>query len=313
MLRFHIYDVFTTTPFTGNPLAIVEGADDLSTAQMQTLARQFNLSETIFIQRPEDPAHTARVRIFFPTAEIPFAGHPTIGCALHLAGETETHVTLEEQAGLVPVTITRRGDGPALAEFTAPKTPHRHAPTPPQALIARALGIPPTDLGPTDPGVWQGGPAFLYVPVTDLSTLATARPCEPAWSELMAMADVDSAYLYTPTVTGYRARMFSPTAGIPEDAGHGIGQRHSRGPASGQWRPARGHDHDHPHPGRRDGPPLRHPPDRDRHGRIARADPHRGPCNAHRLRHDPAPLTRSFQPARPGLYGFPWFSISCAA
>lgn len=221
MLRFHIYDVFTTTPFTGNPLAIVEGADDLTTAQMQTLARQFNLSETIFIQRPENPSHTARVRIFFPTAEIPFAGHPTIGCALHLAGGRDTTITLEEQAGLVPVTITRQEDGAALAEFTAPRTPERHAPTPPQALIARALGIPPAGIGPQDPGVWQGGPAFLYIPVTDLSTLATARPCEPAWSELMAMADVDSAYLYTPTATGYRARMFSPTAGIPEDPATG--------------------------------------------------------------------------------------------
>ena len=220
MLRFHIYDVFTTTPFTGNPLAIVEGADDLATAQMQTLARQFNLSETIFIQRPENPAHTARVRIFFPTAEIPFAGHPTIGCALHLAGEAETLITLEEQAGLVPVTITRQ-DGVARAEFTAPRTPERHAPTPPQALIARALGLAATDLGPADPGVWQGGPAFLYVPLTDLAALATARPCEPAWSELMDAAEVDSAYLYTPTPTGYRARMFSPTAGIPEDPATG--------------------------------------------------------------------------------------------
>ncbi|MDG3040791.1 PhzF family phenazine biosynthesis protein [Roseicyclus marinus] len=220
MLRFHIYDVFTTTPFTGNPLAIVEGADDLTTAQMQTIARQFNLSETLFIQRPEDPAHTAKVRIFFPTAEIPFAGHPTIGCALHLAGETETDITLEEQAGLVPVTITRQG-GAALAEFTAPKAPQRHASTPPLPLIATALGLAPTDLGPTDPGVWQGGPAFLYVPVTDLATLAAARPMEPAWSDLMTSADVDSAYLYTQTATGYRARMFSPTAGIPEDPATG--------------------------------------------------------------------------------------------
>ncbi len=220
MLSFHIYDVFTTTPFTGNPLAIVEGADDLTTAQMQTLARQFNLSETIFVQRPADPAHTARVRIFFPTAEIPFAGHPTIGCALHLAGETATHVTLEEEAGLVPVSITRDGTT-ALAEFTAPKLPIRHAPVPPHAMIAAALGILPARIGPHDPGVWQGGPAFLYVPVTDLATLAAARPLEPQWSDLMDAAQVDSAYLYTATPDGYRARMFSPGAGIPEDPATG--------------------------------------------------------------------------------------------
>ncbi|PWK61045.1 PhzF family phenazine biosynthesis protein [Roseicyclus mahoneyensis] len=220
MLRFHIYDVFTTTPFTGNPLAIVEGADDLTTAQMQTIARQFNLSETIFVQRPSDPAHSARVRIFFPTAEIPFAGHPTIGCALHLAGEIETRITLEEEAGLVPVTITRDGTT-SRAEFTAPKRPVRHAPVPPQAMIAAALGLQPARIGPHGPSVWQGGPAFLYFPVTDLSTLAAARPHEPAWSDLMTAAKVDSAYLYTATPEGYRARMFSPGAGIPEDPATG--------------------------------------------------------------------------------------------
>lgn len=220
MLRFHIYDVFTSTPFTGNPLAIVEGADALSLAQMQTIARQFNLSETIFVQSPENPAHSAKVRIFFPTAEIPFAGHPTIGCALHLAGATGTRIILEEQAGLVPVTITRMG-GVATAEFTAPKLPVRHAPTPPHAMIAAALGITPAQIGPHDPGVWEGGPAFLFVPITDLATLVAARPQEPAWSALMQAADVDSAYLYVMTADGPRARMFSPGAGIPEDPATG--------------------------------------------------------------------------------------------
>ena len=85
MLEFHTLDVFTETPFAGNPLAVVLGADGLTTAQMQIIAREFNLSETIFVQTPQNPAHTARVRIFFPTDEIPFAGHPTIGCAIHLA------------------------------------------------------------------------------------------------------------------------------------------------------------------------------------------------------------------------------------
>ncbi|MCT4684643.1 MAG: PhzF family phenazine biosynthesis protein, partial [Roseicyclus sp.] len=198
----------------------VEGADALSTAQMQTIARQFNLSETLFIQSPDDPAHTAKVRIFFPTAEIPFAGHPTIGCALHLAGETATRITLEEQAGLVPVTLTRDASG-TLAEFTAPKLPVRHADTPPHAMIAEALGLTPQDIGPHAPGTWEGGPAFLYTPVMTLAALAAARPQEPAWSDLMRAAKVDSAYLYSATPTGYRARMFSPTAGIPEDPATG--------------------------------------------------------------------------------------------
>ena len=85
MLEFHTLDVFTRQPFAGNPLAVVLGADGLSAAQMQRIAREFNLSETIFVMAPVNPVHTARVRIFFPTAEIPFAGHPTIGCAILLA------------------------------------------------------------------------------------------------------------------------------------------------------------------------------------------------------------------------------------
>ncbi|MEL6597773.1 MAG: PhzF family phenazine biosynthesis protein [Pseudomonadota bacterium] len=216
-LRFHTYDVFTDTPFAGNPLAIVEGADGLSTAQMQTIAREFNLSETIFVMAPKDPAHTAKVRIFFPTAEIPFAGHPTIGCALHLAQGRNTRITLEEEAGLVPVTIQ---DG--RAEFTAPVTPRSKGVTPDIGLVCAALDFGTLDVSGDAPiGVHEGGPAFLYVPVAGLPALARARPSEPHWSQLMNACGVDSAYLYAPNADGYRARMFSPTAGIPEDPATG--------------------------------------------------------------------------------------------
>ena len=120
-LTFHIWDVFTDRPFAGNPLAIVEDAGMLSDAQMRIIARQFNLSETIFLMPPRDPANTARAHIFFPTAEIPFAGHPTIGAALFLAQDGSNHLTLEEEAGPVPVHIE---DG--VARLTAPVLPHRH-------------------------------------------------------------------------------------------------------------------------------------------------------------------------------------------
>ncbi|MBL4927389.1 PhzF family phenazine biosynthesis protein [Fuscibacter oryzae] len=219
MLAFHTLDVFTTRRYAGNPLAVVLGADGLTTAQMQTIAREFNLSETIFVMAPRDPAHTARVRIFFPTAEIPFAGHPTVGCALllaDLAGTPETVITLEEEAGLVPVTIR---DG--VAEFVAPVVPFTLPFTPDRALAAAALDLPEGALGP-DIGLAQGGPKFLYVPLTSLDALARARPIEPHWSALMAAAGVDSAYLYTPGLDcDFRARMFSPTAGIPEDPATG--------------------------------------------------------------------------------------------
>jgi len=228
MLDFRTLDVFTTRAFTGNPLAVVLGADGLTTAQMQTIAREFNLSETIFVMAPRDPAHRARVRIFFPTAEIPFAGHPTIGCAVLLAGmdagngDFERHLVLEEEAGLVPVTVRRRG-GVTEAEFTAPVIPHATEGRVHEALAA-ALGLAAGEIGfgTHTPGVWQGGPRFLYVPVASRDVLAKARPMQPHWDAVMAAAGVDSAYLYTPGADcAFRARMFSPTAGIPEDPATG--------------------------------------------------------------------------------------------
>lgn len=229
-LTFHTCDVFTETRFAGNPLAIVLGADDLTPAQMQIIAREFNLSETIFVQRPANPAHTARVRIFFPTAEIPFAGHPTIGCAIHLAcamgeGDFDRAIMLEEEAGLVPVRVWRRG-AVTKAEFVAPVIPHAAAGTviAPAAKIAAALDLRRDDIGfaSHQPAVWQGGPRFMYVPVSSLDALAKARVMEPAWSELIRAAGVDSIYLYTPGPDcDFRARMYSPTAGIPEDPATG--------------------------------------------------------------------------------------------
>lgn len=228
MLEFHTLDVFTETPFAGNPLAVVLGADGLTAAQMQIIAREFNLSETIFVQAPQSPAHTARVRIFFPTDEIPFAGHPTIGCAIHLAsaahsGDFETLLTLEEEAGLVPVTVTRRG-AQIEAEFTAPVLPFAVKTDLQLDLIAASLGLAADQIGFANhrPATHQGGPCFLYVPVDSLETLAKAKPHEPHWSALMALAEVDSAYLYTPgDQSDYQARLFSPTAGIPEDPATG--------------------------------------------------------------------------------------------
>lgn len=230
-LPFSTCDVFTDRPFAGNPLAIVEDAGNLSTAQMQTIAREFNLSETIFVQPPRDPSHTAKVRIFFPTAEIPFAGHPTIGCAIHLAlqdapaGDFETLVTLEEEAGLVPVRVWRQ-DGQTRAELTAPIMPHaaREGKTPASDLLAAMLGLAADQIGfgTHRPRVYEGGPRFLYVPVRDLEALGNACAMEPHWSDAMRIAAVDSAYLYTPSDTAdFRARMFSPTAGIPEDPATG--------------------------------------------------------------------------------------------
>nr|WP_245216216.1 PhzF family phenazine biosynthesis protein [Sagittula salina] len=229
-LGFATCDVFTRRAYTGNPLAIVEDADALSDAQMQTIAREFNLSETIFVQAPRDAAHDARVRIFLPAAEISFAGHPTIGCAIHLAlktapdGDFETRIVLEEEAGLVPVTVWR-AEGQLMAEFRAPVVPQATDRVPPEAdALAEALGLATEAVGFGNhrPGLWRGGPTFLYVPVCDLAALATARPCEPAWSRVTAAAGVDHMYLYSPgEACDFRARMFAPAAGLPEDPATG--------------------------------------------------------------------------------------------
>ncbi len=229
-LAFATYDVFTTKRFAGNPLAIVLGADGMNAQAMQTIAREFNLSETIFVQSPDTPEHTAKVRIFFPTAEIPFAGHPTIGCAIHLANQMsssqdfDTLITLEEQAGLVPVRVWRDGNV-TRAEFQAPVVPHpaEQGVAPPVELLAAALNISSSEIGfgLHCPGVFEGGPRFMYIPVKDLSVLEKARPMEPAWSQAIETGGVDNAYLYTQTPDGFQARMFSPTAGIPEDPATG--------------------------------------------------------------------------------------------
>lgn len=233
-LPFHTYDVFTNRRFGGNPLAIVEEADGLSTEQMQTIAREFNLSETIFVLKPKDPANTASVRIFFPTAEIPFAGHPTVGCAIHLAQKKykpgcsfETVIRLEEVAGLVPVKVSRIGDVPR-AQFTAPVTPFAaDVASPPAGEIASALGLSPSDIGfdGHSPGVFRGGPAFLYVPLNSREALARARVIEPHWSNLFAHLGTRMAYMYARGgdhgETAFRARAYAPLDGIPEDPATG--------------------------------------------------------------------------------------------
>jgi len=227
-LPFATCDVFTDRAYAGNPLAIVEAADTLTTAQMQTMAREFNLSETIFVQLPDDPAHTAKVRIFFPTAEIPFAGHPTIGCAIHLAvnrngpGDFSDLITLEEVAGLVPVMVTRTG-ARLRAEFTAPKLPAPHPGPADLGLIAAALGLDRAEIGfaAHSPAMWAAGPDFLFVPVTGLDALARARPMQPDWGQLACQSN-ESVYVYARGEDcDFRARMFAPGHGVPEDPATG--------------------------------------------------------------------------------------------
>jgi trans-2,3-dihydro-3-hydroxyanthranilate isomerase len=225
-LKFHTLDVFTTRKFAGNPLAVVLDADHLSTEQMQTITKEFNLSETTFVMKPENPANTAKMRIFFPGGEMPFAGHPTLGTAILLA---ELHkldeVTFELKAGVTPVKISGRS-----GIFTAPVVPYPVAENLPSiADTARALNLEPSDIGFGDHSLalLEGGPRFFYVPVKTRAALEKSQVREPYWSTILKPlgSSADAAYLYTRggdgTDTSFRARMYSPTGGIPEDPATG--------------------------------------------------------------------------------------------
>lgn len=223
MLPFYVYDVFTDRPYTGNPLAIVEGAEGLSTVQMQTMAREFNLSETIFIFAPDDPANTAKVRIFTPDREMPFAGHPTIGCAIHLASregdEIDTEILLEEQAGLTPVRVWG-SNGACQAEFVAPIEPGTENLNLTQGEIAAAIGLMPSDIGPHLAHITTGGHPFLHICLQGQDALSRAAPAA-GWARMVEVADTASAYLYTKgDEFDFEARMFSPKA-IGEDPATG--------------------------------------------------------------------------------------------
>jgi trans-2,3-dihydro-3-hydroxyanthranilate isomerase len=234
-LEFHTLDVFTTRKFGGNPLAVVLGADHLSTQQMQTITREFNLSETTFVMRPMDAAHSAKVRIFFPGGEMPFAGHPTLGTAALLAelshsgdDDFEASITLELQAGLTPVRISRV-KGCLSGTFTAPVVPF-HAPVtlPTVEDTAQALNLDLEDIGFDGHRIasLEGGPRFFYVPVKTRDALERSHVLEPHWSRLIKpLNGVDAAYVYTRggdgAATAFRARMYAPTGGIAEDPATG--------------------------------------------------------------------------------------------
>ncbi|MEO6609175.1 MAG: PhzF family phenazine biosynthesis protein [Aestuariivirga sp.] len=233
--EFHTLDVFTGTKFCGNPLAVVLGADHLSTEQMQTITKEYNLSETTFVMKPENPANTAKVRIFFPGGEMPFAGHPTLGTAVLLAEmknkpgcSFETEIRLELKAGLTPVRISRIADR-CSGVFRAPVVPFPvDLALPSVADVAKALNLDVGDIGFDGHGLVaiEGGPRFFYVPVKTRAALEKSSVREPFWSEVLRpLKGMDAAYLYTRGGDGpnasFRARMYAPGGGIPEDPATG--------------------------------------------------------------------------------------------
>ncbi|MEW9838034.1 PhzF family phenazine biosynthesis protein [Mesorhizobium marinum] len=232
--KYLIYDVFTDRPLAGNPLAVVVECEGLETAAMQAIAREFNLSETVFILPADNPRHRARVRIFTPEYEMPFAGHPTVGAAVALAEEAGDDgmagmFVLEEQIGPVRCAVTK-GRGASFAEFDLAKLPERLPLTVDPAAIGAALGLAPHEIGFENhrPSLWAAGVPYLTVPVAGQEVAARIRFDNTAWTELAPPKGegiVASAYIYCrDTVlhdSAFHARMFSPGNPAIEDPATG--------------------------------------------------------------------------------------------
>ncbi|MBD8876327.1 PhzF family phenazine biosynthesis protein [Roseibium polysiphoniae] len=233
--RYAILDVFTNTALSGNPLAVVLDSEGLSDAQMQSIAGEFNLSETVFVLQPENPGHSATLRIFTPGTELPFAGHPTVGTAILLAterfgeisGEQDAVVVLKEKIGAVRCAVILRENAAGFAEFDVPKLPEHAGPTQDNELIAEALGLDPTDIGFENhkPSRFKVGPAFNFIPVRDLDALARAKPNLQRWSAAFDQDEHNDAYVYCRETrshdSAFQARLFAPEMGIPEDPATG--------------------------------------------------------------------------------------------
>jgi trans-2,3-dihydro-3-hydroxyanthranilate isomerase len=226
-------DVFTTTPFGGNQLAVFPDATAIAPELMPTIAREFNYSETTFVLPPTDPNHTARVRIFTPGGELPFAGHPTVGTAHVLAAigrvpltGDETRIVLEEGVGPVPVVIRSKNGQPVFAQLSAARRPEIGSPPPARPSLAAMLSLRPEDLDPErDPQMISCGVPYLFIPLRDRDAVARARLDLGRWETTLGGYDTSSIYVFAPggerPGSDLRARMFAPGLGVPEDPATG--------------------------------------------------------------------------------------------
>jgi trans-2,3-dihydro-3-hydroxyanthranilate isomerase len=234
--RYAIYDVFTDTRLAGNPLAVVFDADGLDDVSMQRIAGEFNLSETVFVRRPENPAHTARLRIFTPGRELPFAGHPTVGAAIAIAeagangeGPEDQVSVLEENVGPVRCAIKLGARRAAFAEFDVPRKSARLEAGFDRQALADAFSLKPGQIGFENhlPSLWSAGVAFVMVPVHDLAAAAAVEFDPALWERCAPFAEgrLSSAYLYCRGGVNHTAkfhtRMFAPDMGIAEDPATG--------------------------------------------------------------------------------------------
>lgn len=210
--RYVICDVFTGQPLAGNQLAVFTDARHIPEERLQPLAREMNLSETVFVLPPEDDGHV-RIRIFTPGTELPFAGHPTLGTAFVLAGPLQlTEIKLETGIGVIPVRVEREGARISFG-WMQQRTPKIHPYEDERALLD-ALGVERSE-----PAVelYENGPRFALVGLPSPADVATLEP------DLRALARLGEIGVsaFAGSATAWQTRMFAPRLGVDEDPATG--------------------------------------------------------------------------------------------
>jgi trans-2,3-dihydro-3-hydroxyanthranilate isomerase len=221
--RYRVVDVFTETALEGNPLAVFPDASGIDDRTMQKIARELNLSETVFVVPVTRTDCAARIRIFTSTMEMLFAGHPTVGASFVLLDEGlvpkgSVHFMLEEKVGPVAIRV-ESGDRPLIWLKTPPITFGR---TYDRAVCARALGLDPGDLLDIAPQLASAGNPNIFIAAKDQGAV------DRAWLDLSGLRSIQPvsegpvcAFVFAPTADGAYSRMFAPEHGVIEDPATG--------------------------------------------------------------------------------------------
>jgi trans-2,3-dihydro-3-hydroxyanthranilate isomerase len=211
--RYVVVDVFTDVPLAGNQLAVFTDARDLTGEEMQSLAREMNFSETVFVLPPSNPEADVRMRIFTPALELPFAGHPTLGTAFVLGGPlSKIVIRLETGAGVIPVELER--DGPRIVFGQMEQPIPTIDPVADPAPIFAALGVAGSGL-PVER--YDLGPGHVYVELGSPDEVAALQPDIAA----LARATADGVNCFARDGARWKTRMFAPNHGVVEDAATG--------------------------------------------------------------------------------------------
>ena len=233
-VRYVTLDVFTDRAFGGNQLAVFPDARGIPEELLLTITREFNYSETTFCYPPTDPRFSSTVRIFTPGAEVPFAGHPTVGTAialvqLGLAGsrEAESQLLLDEKVGPIPVTVRATPHGTFFAQFAVAQLPEFGPPAPSRDTLAEMLMLDPEDLlgAPMAPAGVSCGLPFLIVPLRSVDAVSRARLRIDAWERALKGSWASEVFVVAKNPGGgehhLHARCFVPGLNVPEDPATG--------------------------------------------------------------------------------------------